>query len=73
MKRLGVDVGGTFTDLIYVDDDAGTILVHKVADDSRGSVSGHRAGNSRARAKARAPRLRSWTRSSTARRSPPTS
>ncbi len=23
MKRLGVDVGGTFTDLIYVDDEAG--------------------------------------------------
>ena len=23
MKRLGVDVGGTFTDLIYVDDDTG--------------------------------------------------
>ena len=30
MKRLGVDVGGTFTDLIYVDDEAGTILVHKL-------------------------------------------
>src|SRR3982074_71315 len=27
MKRLGVDVGGTFTDLIYVDDEAGKILV----------------------------------------------
>ena len=25
MKRLGVDVGGTFTDLIYVDDEAGSI------------------------------------------------
>ena len=30
MKRLGVDVGGTFTDLIYVDDEGGTILVHKL-------------------------------------------
>ena len=30
MKRLGVDVGGTFTDLIYVDDEAGTVLVHKL-------------------------------------------
>ena len=30
MRRLGVDVGGTFTDLIYVDDDAGQILVHKL-------------------------------------------
>jgi N-methylhydantoinase A/oxoprolinase/acetone carboxylase beta subunit len=29
MKRLGVDVGGTFTDLIYVDDD-GAVSVHKV-------------------------------------------
>ena len=35
MKRLGVDVGGTFTDLIYVDDEAGQILVHKLADDAR--------------------------------------
>ena len=30
MKRVGVDVGGTFTDLIYVDDEAGKILVHKL-------------------------------------------
>ena len=30
MKRLGVDVGGTFTDLIYVDDEAGKVLVHKL-------------------------------------------
>ncbi len=45
-KRLGVDVGGTFTDLIYVDDDAGTITVHKVpttpADPSQGTVRGVR-------------------------------
>jgi N-methylhydantoinase A/oxoprolinase/acetone carboxylase beta subunit len=44
MKRLGVDVGGTFTDLIYVDDEAGTILIHKLAstpdDPSRGTVQG---------------------------------
>ena len=44
MKRLGVDVGGTFTDLIYVDDEAGTILVHKLpttpADPSQGTVRG---------------------------------
>ncbi len=44
MKRLGVDVGGTFTDLIYVDDEAGTILIHKIAstpdDPSRGTVQG---------------------------------
>jgi len=31
MKRLGVDVGGTFTDLIYVDDESGKVLVHKLA------------------------------------------
>jgi N-methylhydantoinase A/oxoprolinase/acetone carboxylase beta subunit len=46
VKRLGVDVGGTFTDLIYVDDDAGTILVHKLpttpADPSQGTVQGIR-------------------------------
>ncbi len=46
MKRLGVDVGGTFTDLIYVDDEAGTITVHKVpttpADPSQGTVQGIR-------------------------------
>src|SRR5438876_1120913 len=44
MKRLGVDVGGTFTDLIYVDDEAGLIRVHKLpttpADPSQGTVQG---------------------------------
>ena len=44
MKRLGVDVGGTFTDLIYVDDDAGVVQVHKLPttpdDPSRGTVAG---------------------------------
>ena len=44
MKRLGVDVGGTFTDLIYIDDEAGNILIHKLAstpdDPSRGTVQG---------------------------------
>jgi len=46
MKRLGVDVGGTFTDLIYVDDEAGEIIVHKLAttpaDPSQGTVQGIR-------------------------------
>ena len=46
MKRLGVDVGGTFTDLIYVHDEAGKILVHKVLttpeDPSQGTVQGIR-------------------------------
>ena len=44
MKRLGVDVGGTFTDLIYIDDEGGNILIHKLAstpdDPSRGTVQG---------------------------------
>ena len=44
MRRLGVDVGGTFTDLIYVDDEEGKILVHKLAstpdDPSRGTIEG---------------------------------
>ena len=46
MKRLGVDVGGTFTDLIYVDDESGAVLVHKLPttpdDPSRGTVHGIR-------------------------------
>ena len=45
MKRLGVDVGGTFTDLIYVDDEAGMILVHKLADDAGGPVAGDGPGH----------------------------
>src|SRR5215472_7012013 len=44
MRRLGVDVGGTFTDLIYVDDETGAVLVHKVPttpdDPSQGTVQG---------------------------------
>jgi len=46
MKRLGVDVGGTFTDLIFVDDEAGVIRVHKLPttpeDPSTGTVAGIR-------------------------------
>ncbi len=46
MKRIGVDVGGTFTDLIYVDDESGTVLVHKLPttpdDPSQGTVQGIR-------------------------------
>jgi 5-oxoprolinase (ATP-hydrolysing)/N-methylhydantoinase A len=46
MKRVGVDVGGTFTDLIYVDDEAGIVEVHKLpttpADPSQGTVQGIR-------------------------------
>jgi N-methylhydantoinase A/oxoprolinase/acetone carboxylase beta subunit len=46
VKRLGVDVGGTFTDLIYVNDVEGTILVHKIPttpdDPSEGTIQGIR-------------------------------
>lgn len=44
MKRIGVDIGGTFTDLVYVDEEAGRIVVDKVPstpdDPSRGAVDG---------------------------------
>ena len=47
MRRLGVDVGGTFTDLILVDEDSGRITVDKVPstpdDPARGSAEGIRA------------------------------
>ncbi len=46
MKRVGVDVGGTFTDLIEVDDETGQVLVHKLPttpeDPSQGTVQGIR-------------------------------
>src|SRR3954469_2593144 len=44
MRRLGVDVGGTFTDLIFVDDESGKIEIHKLPttpeDPSLGTVEG---------------------------------
>lgn len=44
MKRIGVDVGGTFTDLILVDEEAGRITVDKVSstpdDPARGVIEG---------------------------------
>src|SRR5207247_8156013 len=47
MKRLGVDVGGTFTDLILVDEESGRTSVDKVPstpdDPARGSADGIRA------------------------------
>jgi 5-oxoprolinase (ATP-hydrolysing) len=46
MKRIGVDVGGTFTDLILVDEESGRITVDKVPstpdDPARGTVAGIR-------------------------------
>ena len=30
MKRIGVDVGGTFTELYYSDDDSGKVVIEKV-------------------------------------------
>src|SRR4029078_10983887 len=44
MRFIGVDVGGTFTDLVYADTDAGQTGVHKISttpdDPSRGVVAG---------------------------------
>jgi N-methylhydantoinase A/oxoprolinase/acetone carboxylase beta subunit len=46
VKRIGVDVGGTFTDLVYVDDESGAVLIHKLPttpeDPSQGTVAGIR-------------------------------
>ena len=46
MRRVGVDVGGTFTDLILVDEETGRITVDKVPstpdDPARGTVAGVR-------------------------------
>jgi hypothetical protein len=45
MKTIGVDVGGTFTDLVYCDMASGELAVHKVAttpdDPSLGVYRGH--------------------------------
>ena len=44
MRVVGVDIGGTFTDLVYADTDAGSTAVHKISttpdDPSRGVVQG---------------------------------
>ena len=44
MRLIGVDVGGTFTDLVFADTEAGRTAVHKVSttpdDPSRGVVQG---------------------------------
>jgi 5-oxoprolinase (ATP-hydrolysing) len=46
MKRIGVDVGGTFTDLVLVDEEAGRVTVDKVPstpdDPARGVIDGIR-------------------------------
>ena len=73
MKRVGVDVGGTFTDLIYVDDEAGKVLVHKTAVDAGRSVAGNGPGHHASSARRPASSPRSSTRSSTGRRSRRTS
>ena len=44
MKLIGVDVGGTFTDIVYGDMETGTVAIHKVsttpADPSQGVMTG---------------------------------
>jgi N-methylhydantoinase A len=44
MKTIGVDVGGTFTDIVYCDLDTGQVAIHKVSttpdDPSRGIIQG---------------------------------
>ena len=30
MKRIGVDIGGTFTDIVYFDDDSAEVIIDKV-------------------------------------------
>jgi N-methylhydantoinase A len=46
MKTIGVDVGGTFTDLVYCDMHSGEVAIHKVSttpdDPSRGVMTGIR-------------------------------
>lgn len=42
MRLIGVDVGGTFTDLVYADTEAGKTAVHKISttpDDPRAASS----------------------------------
>lgn len=45
MKRIGIDVGGTFTDLIFVDEEKPTVAVHKTSstpkDPSSSSTGAH--------------------------------
>ena len=52
MKRVGVDVGGTFTDLIDVDDETGQGARPQGADHARRPVAGHR-GRASARSRPR--------------------
>ncbi|SHG00385.1 N-methylhydantoinase A [Kaistia soli DSM 19436] len=46
MRTIGVDVGGTFTDLVYCDMESGALAIHKVSttpdDPSRGVMTGIR-------------------------------
>ena len=44
MKMIGIDVGGTFTDLVFADTRTGDVVIHKVsttpADPSLGMLAG---------------------------------
>ncbi len=52
MITLAADVGGTFTDLVLVDSDKGTVLVDKVPTGARGSAKGIATGIERIAARA---------------------
>lgn len=52
MITLAADVGGTFTDLVLVDSEKGTVLVDKVPTGARGSARGIAAGIERIAARA---------------------
>jgi N-methylhydantoinase A len=40
MKRLAVDTGGTFTDIVYIDDETKQVIVDKVMTTPRDLVQG---------------------------------
>ena len=72
MLLVGVDVGGTFTDVILADLDSGSHVVHKVRHDQRGSRRSPCSAGSPMPAPKRASTSRASSTCSTVRRSPRT-